>query len=48
MLQHDVRHALRMLRKAPAFTAAAIATIAPSIAANSAVFSVVNAALPSV
>jgi putative ABC transport system permease protein len=45
MLPHDVRHALRMLRKAPAVTTAAIATIALGIAANTAVFSVVNAAL---
>src|SRR5256885_4656093 len=45
VLLNDVRYAVRLIRRAPMFSAAVVGTVALAIAANTAIFSVVNAVL---
>ena len=44
-LTHDLRHAFRMLRKNPGFTATVIGVLALGIGGTSVIFAVVNAVL---
>src|SRR5215472_5935883 len=45
VMLNDIRYAARMMRRTPVFTAAVILTVALAIAANTAIFSVVNAVM---
>ncbi len=44
-LRQDIGHAIRLLRRAPGFSALAIATLALGIAATTSIFTIVDAVL---
>jgi putative ABC transport system permease protein len=45
MMVHDLRYAIRLLRKTPATTMIGVLTIAIGVGANAAIFSVIRAVL---
>jgi putative ABC transport system permease protein len=45
LLFHEFSHAARMMRRTPLFTATVVLTVALAIAANTTIFSVVNAVM---
>jgi len=45
VLMNDIRYAVRMMRRTPVFTAAVVLTVTLAIAANTTIFSVVNAVM---
>jgi putative ABC transport system permease protein len=45
MLSNDITYAIRMMRRTPMFTAAVVLTVTLAIAANTTIFSVVNAVM---